>query len=388
MRKLLEASLLIALLSTTFVFAIYPVKADIDTNDPSYTWGNGINDWTKPSWAYTSNDLRAMGLVIGDLQGYTDYGFSIPSENQIDKVEIGIEGYVNDPSYPISERIYTQIGWNNSATWYWGTWHKINPTAEQMFWFDVTNEITWNPERVNVIGARIKYMTGGGGACYGLDAEVGLWNGTLIKVRDVKEGMYLIGWNQTEIEIENKGRMITELVPTKVLNVTLHEGAYPLIRIIAESSVNSSNHKDVLVTLTHKLPFIEEFEQEDNKTKVKIGIKEAQNFTLGDKILGYVKMQFNETTWETIAPHFLTYHVSSIEYMNTTEGVMDIRTQTKWFMGHYLLAEKEPWTGYVDWLPIRITHSLAPSEAFVIWLGLFFFSGVVLVVFWVGLKKK
>jgi len=348
---------------------VLPIKAETTyLKSPSDTWKIGVYGWSFPTFAYASDDSRAVGIKNMAHQGYKGYGFSL-SGATIEKVEVGFEWYET------SGGIGGYVSWDGSSTWEYIMYCQFHD-VEGFVWVDVTEKTDWTPIKLDDshLATSVKYQTGGG--CYGLDAEVGLWEGGLKKVRDVIIGDILTGWNQSEIEMENEETFSTQFVPSTVINVTLHEGFWNLTRIIAENVYNSSLHKDVLVTLDHKLPYISEYEETDNKTKIKVEVKRAEDFVLGDELLGFMKSEMNETTGEMIPAYFTPYQVSQIDLLNTTEGVMDIQTDTKFFMGHYLLQEKVPWTGYVDWIPIRVTYTIEEFDEnslivlFIIGLGI------------------
>lgn len=350
MRKLYVLSLAFFLLFPAFaqslILMIPIVHADIIvTKEPTDTWVI-IPGWANATYAYTSNDLRTETIVtISCAQGYRGYGFDIPAEATITDVEFGSEGYRTSGTLVISHA-YTP---DNGVNWY--ALAGISNLPPDQFRWTSQAWYNWTSDNLNDtnFATRITHVKSSG--CYGLDGEVGLWGGGVKLVRDVEIGDVLTGWN------------FTHYVPATVLNATLHTGNWALRRIICESLDRPNDFKDCLVTPDHILPYFDLNKLEGDITKVKIKEDKAQDFKIrtdtnnGYGIFGYIESKVDEQG-KVIIEHFEPYEVVSNEEMNTTEGVMDIVTDQKYFMGHYLLAKKEPTTGYVDSLPVRVTYAI------------------------------
>lgn len=316
------------------VIQVSQASPDVETKSPTETWriSDRLLKWLTPSFAFSSNNLYAYTSFSMATQGYKGYGFSFDAGTIITKVEAGIEGYKD------SGGVGHYVSWDGGDNWEFI--YSSLPFVEELIWTDVTELTDWTAPKLSDTNLRtkIKYQTGAG--CYGLDAEVGLWDGGLKKVRDVEIGDILTGWNETNF------------APATVLNFTIHEGEWDVLRIIVEHVDDPDNHKDVLVTLDHILPYAKNKEDWDEK---KVSEKKAKKFEIGDYVWGFIEGSYNWTTETVIPPHMEPFRVSNITEM-VVDGVADIQTNCKWFMGHYMLAVKVPWTGYVDWLPVRVTY--------------------------------
>lgn len=252
-----------------------------------------------------------------------------------------------------------------------------------MRWEDITGYHDWN---VSILSdgnytSILQYSAGGGGGCYGLEGEVGLWGGGLKRTGDVEIGDVLTGWNETG----------NEFMPAKVLNVTIHtkEAPYILFHIITENYYVPHSYKDVLITGNHSLPYFEpDIARIIEPTNETVKTKVAQDFQIGDFLFGFKEQKRDDLTGEIKPAHFQAYQVVSISKIEA-EAVIDIQTTSKWFMGHYLLQRKIPETGYTDWLPVRVTYTYTlPTNIAPFFIGalvFFLFAGFAIII---ALKRR
>lgn len=328
---------------------------DIETKSPTTNYAI-CGKWFFPADAYSSNDVYTYASTDYSQRGYGDYGFSLGASDEITKVEVGLEGYSTTGG------VGYYVSWDDGASWSY-CYVKAD-AAEDLQWHDVTDDTEWTATKLDNdhLKTKIFYQTGSG--CYGLDAEVGLWEGGMKYVRDIKVGDVLTGWNTSKLEIkgEFENWNITNFVPATVTEITIHEGEWNVLRIIMESVYRPHDFKDVLVTPDHVLPYYKvEYEPDGSLDKIEMETQKAEDFGEDDYVFGFMRETINWTTEEIIPAHFEPYKFYNVTEM-IVDGVADIKTDCKWFMGHYMLQEKQPWTGYVDWLPVRVTYSTGEEE--------------------------
>jgi len=335
------------------LFLIVNVYAspDIETKSPTTNYAIS-GKWLLPTNAYSSDDAYAISSNSLSNRGYGDYGFSLKASDEITKVEVGLEAYTT------SGGVGYYVSWDNGTTWCY-CYNKSNST-ENLQWHDVTADTEWTATKLDNdhLTTKIQYQTGSG--CYALDAEVGLWEGGMKNVRDVVVGDVLTGWNVSKLEIKGEFEdwNITNFVPATVTEMTIHnETEWDVLRIIMESVYRPHDFKDVLVTPDHVLPYFK-VEYED---KIEMQTQKAEDFGEGDYVFGFMHETINWTTEEIIPAHFEPYKFYNVTEM-VVDGVANIKTDCKWFMGHYMLAEKVAWTGYVDWIPVRVTYTVGEEE--------------------------
>lgn len=291
--------------------------------------------WNNPTYAYSSDDLRTNTSNGNAEQGYKNYGFSLEGMT-IEKVEVGLEGF----SDTNAELIDAKVSWDGGTAYSLaGT---LDQRTESLVWYDVTNLTEWTPEKLSDVNLRtaIKYRVTGGGGCYDLESEFGLWRKyKMIKAGKVKVGDILSGWN---------GRVVKA---ARVVKAEIHEGKFEMLRVIAQNLNDKHSLKDCLVTPEHPLPYSEiKFKPFTSIPKVKIRTKPAKQFKLGDFVFGWI---------DSRPMHFECYKVIGFERM-IRDGCIDIRATTRWLLGHFLLQRKMVDSGKVDWLPVRVTYSEVP----------------------------
>jgi hypothetical protein len=115
----------------TQIYAVVNYTVQNSTNSqkaPSGTMGSPSNQWSNANNAYSSDGLYATDLTNGHNQGYTNFGFSIPSGAAITGIQVSTEAKVSGGTsstntgtlYPYADGNYTQ--WS-------GDWSDVDETS-------------------------------------------------------------------------------------------------------------------------------------------------------------------------------------------------------------------------------------------------------------------
>jgi len=88
--------------------------------------------WSNPAYAYASDNRYGTTATDGATQQYGNYGFSIPPESTINKVEVGFEAYTDG-----DENIGITCSWDGGTTWAKEYTSKTLPTSDP-------NTLTWS----------------------------------------------------------------------------------------------------------------------------------------------------------------------------------------------------------------------------------------------------
>jgi len=115
-----------------------------------------VAGWTNPTYAYSSDNNRTTTRTEFAEQKYSDYGFSIPDNATITKVELGLEFYNSSPNY-LAGKIGSGAEIETVAD-------MQGQSAESLVYY-TSSVISWTPAKVNAIFSRILSETGGGDAC-------------------------------------------------------------------------------------------------------------------------------------------------------------------------------------------------------------------------------
>jgi len=99
------------------------------TNAPSSTLEG---TWSNPAYAYASDNRYGTTATDGATQQYGNYGFSLPPDANITKVEVGFEAYTDE-----DEKIGITCSWDGGTTWAKEDTSKTLPTSDP-------NTLTWS----------------------------------------------------------------------------------------------------------------------------------------------------------------------------------------------------------------------------------------------------
>jgi hypothetical protein len=224
------------------------------TRSPSTTYVI-VSGWSYPELAYASDDKRAFSSVDRAEQGYGGYGFQIPEGSAINKVEIGIEGYIALSGESIS--VYYSV--DGGSTWTLAG--SITNTSEALTWFDRTADRAWTPAMLSDTNFRVKIRSTVPAGCFAEDTEVTLWEEDLTKIpqlkkiQDIKPGDEILAWDPR----------VNDFAKAIVTELKVHEGEFdiyhiicripdPLYRFALERAPDRVAHgpfKDIAVTNDH-----------------------------------------------------------------------------------------------------------------------------------------
>jgi len=286
-----------------------------------------VKGWLNPANAYSSNDVRTLTGTAGAEQEYAGYGFTVPSDSEIDEVLLKVEGYL---TLPADEELHAQ--WWDGASWY----GSIVPltTVEAIYSKNITSWIN-TPSKLNALKTRItRFGTVGG--CFLPRSEFLGFDGAdycMVDVSNIQVGDLLLGFDgqkfgTTPVTKATKHTGVWNIVqayliyPSPYIKATLN---HPRLRTLFDLKPNvDSVLSDFAVTDDHPVWV---------RTKGRIPAKDLQ---VGDSV--------GELFWEN-GLQVGGCQVEGIERFEMKGNVYDIRTQMPFMFGRYLLGHlaKEPW---------------------------------------------
>ncbi|MEM5867951.1 MAG: hypothetical protein QXG39_08545, partial [Candidatus Aenigmatarchaeota archaeon] len=407
MKKLAFITLVFSL-----VFLIPKVFSAQVTSSPSAYTSCG---WTNPTYAYSSDDLRAYASPSSSLPNitciYYNYNFNIPQNAKITKVEVGSEWYTTNPTY---ENYFVYVSWNAGLNWY--ILEFLDQSSEALAWKDFTLVTSWTPDKLNNTNFRVKVeatYSVGGGECYrNTTYFVITKNSTCLNYKNLEllniqdwdfynpeeilqklqnnETLYALIWNETSKEFKC----------SKVKSVDVHEGDWILYDIYS----GELNYLDEKLSLefyykshTELTPNHNVFYSLDGKNFILGNAQEVYDLYKQGKTIYINHLWFNYT----LAP----FPVTAINVSNFTGKVYNVRVENEdlktFKMGKTLfdnvtlkfkyknkeykitgerqfiyflkslgvpvgkfppfLQITKKSTVYLDWLPVRVTYDLPPT---------------------------
>lgn len=289
------------------------IDATTITNNPQTNDGDGLpTSWDDTADAYTDDANYASTSLKGcdSMFGGYDFDTNLPEDQFIDKVEVGIDYY----SSQASDSILVRVTWDNGGTWSDDAEvYSANPTTE---WIDATNVTDWT--RAKLLDANLfveiemKFSAGGG--CFAPSTMITLLNHSEIPISQGYEGMELLTYGD------------------KVQTITTFT-YYPDHKVVPFFVYDLSNGRTLTVAPHHKVVI-------DSNLHTKL----TDDVEVGDTLLA---PDDTVVTVEAVSIVYLTefYNIVVSNKVLYTEGIL---------IHNYV---KEPWTVYVDWLPVRVTYS-------------------------------
>ncbi len=215
---------------------------DVVEKSPTST-GQIVNQWVNPTNAYAP-DGYAEGQSDGYEQDYGDYGFTVPSESTINSVLVKVEHY-EDSNW----RLIVKVSWDGGASW--GSPHTLpERSSETADTVDVTGDTSWTPEKLSDANFKVVVTSDyvGGGGCLALGSEVGMFDGSVRKIENVRVGDDILGWEKGDFKA------------TKVLRITVHrrrkgkDPPFKFYRIYCRiPDYRGGGLKDIAVTNNHPI---------------------------------------------------------------------------------------------------------------------------------------
>lgn len=402
-RKILLVFYSIVLLLPS-VLAFYPLDvAQAVPNEETRSPTSNSGQWIDGANAYASDDAYAWAFQIFDpVHTYSDYGFSLDGVD-IEEVLIGVEYYLSASPYHIHIQVYDGTSWSAWSDPF-SHWEE-----EVMLWLDYTTVFDWTPEKVNAIQTRIMYSLGEGGACYPNNMyfvvieNSSLLGRDLLNITDwqfynpkqIQESLeqnrtlYVLSWNEIEGWFVNEN--------SRVVQVDEHdEGNYTLYDMYSgELDINYTDEdgkekklkweSHIELTSNHKIPYFDGsewildtseslFNHWDNGETVYVNhlwwnyslkpfpvtdVKVTKKFTR--KVYNVWTQGDMESTNETLIQYKKGKTLSEQEYdmlMHLKKCGVPIGE----FPPFLAVTTKIPYTAYLNWIPVRITHSEAEEE--------------------------
>jgi hypothetical protein len=377
-RSYTKAIISIALV-TVLLFAFLPVTyASTTTNSPS-SYEN--NQWTNPTYAYSSNNQRASESTANQYVTYKNYGFqdSIPSGATIDNVYVKCEGYVSIGT----QSVYGYVSYDGGTSWT-GAHNFFLTTSESTKTWDVTSITAWNRDKLNDTNFRVKLKYYAPSGCY-------------------PNRTYLLGWNEQAKEQENKWKLINiedlkvgdkifalddetkQLVWTEVAEIATHEGKWimrdiysgnltvqltekekwewkahnvftanhPAEYVLPNGTIRRGTMKDLevgygLFHVFHDEPYFGRYVAPEEHYSKLFPITKINDY------------KYEGTVYNVIAKEH--YHRPVLKYLSDEE----IANMTEIAKTYYNMSFAQFFdppigkeTGYVDWLPVQVVYTAA-----------------------------
>lgn len=289
------------------------IDATTTVFNPSWVVQPNPAKWTTPQNAYTSNNQNATGSVTGCRGEWYNYSCQdlIGEGSEISKIEVGIEYSVTDSS---DMYLDVYVSWDAGSTWSDST--KVSSDVEELLWLDATSLTDWTIEKVSDpnLQVGVTYVAGSSG-CFAKDTLIAMADGTQKPIQHIRVGDELLAYNK-------KSQVVTKFTP--------HNPHYEPVLF---HKITLENTEYLVVYGKHKIPI-------DNR----LNTKRVDALEIGDTVYygsELVRIIQIETVYLT---EFYNLRVSkSLLYANNV-------------LIHNL--NKEPWTAYLDWLPVRITYSV------------------------------
>jgi len=311
------------------------------------------SEWNYPANAYASDNLRAYASPPAGTSYsvvYKGYSFDIPSEAEIEKVEVGAEWYTSKPSY---ESLHIAVSWDGGTNWCERTFP--TQSSENLYFLDFTSATSWDRKKLSPENFRVRVRAynsyvpppPGGGPCYPNSTHILTWNKThyIFKSPEkIEEGELIVCYKNNIHFCEVIGK-----------DKHFFEGSLLDIHVGSSHILLTENHPVWVPELGKAI------EAKDLKagTKVyylkkgKVVLLPIENITKV-KFKGYVyDVKLNESDAAFFSKikdkHTVFSNLSSIEAIDS--------------------IPKIPRSVFLDWLPVRVTYKIerkfkCPPEVF------------------------
>lgn len=342
------------------------MSQQVVTKNPTST-ATIVAGWTNPQNAYASDNARASANIENAEQEYGGYGFAVPENATINKVEVGLEGYTS-AGEQLDVKIY------DGSSWYAKT--ALIRSGEQLEWLDFTAYTQWIPEKVNAVKTRIVFRgtSGGGDTCYPKETFllcVDVDRNYLLKqCNEIRPGDMVLGYRK------DQGYHCC-----RVVNAEKHEGEFELLKITVDKSpivkgADVSKLKDfkpwkeyIYVTPNHEVCSPTHYgrtkcgELREGDLLVDLHLGRMINVP----IIKIEKSKYKGTVYNVkLEPHYEDFFYFIISLENEHIKVLEKLLGKKWnFFKNveFALLGLAIKTWYVDWLPVRVTYTEAISMA-------------------------
>lgn len=346
---------IILILSLILPFLSNTVQAspDIVTQNPQSN--SGSSNWLLPTNAYTSNDQDAVCSRTASDRMYYDYDFdtALPEGVTIDKVEIGVEH--EETQSP--DVLWVRVSWDGGSSW--SGYAKIQSFgSETLDWIDATELTDWTRTKLLDVNLRVEVEYHIAEGCYPNNTYLIVYDETGYSIKNPEEisiGETVLVWN------EEKG-----IHHSDVIQVDTHYGNWTFMDFYSGNMTFLTPQGAIVwnkhLTVTSNHPMYDPIQDEDRL---------ANTFQVGDIFAHLNKGELIYLPVDKIDTWNATSNVYNVvvEEKNTcifvksfNETELEILSRfPMWrFVGNFdniAMAIKEPFTTYLDWIPVRVTYS-------------------------------
>lgn len=125
----------------------------------SWTEGAGAN-WMAPQYLGASDDLKAVSMTDGASTTWTNFLFNTTGWTDVQKVEVGMETWVDAGADNVVIALSNDNGTSFSATTFSHTVDNVK--VDEFEWIDVTSAYTWTVADIESIAVNLTYQSVGG----------------------------------------------------------------------------------------------------------------------------------------------------------------------------------------------------------------------------------
>ena len=342
---------------------------DVLTRDPSAEY-QVVRGWNFPQKAFSSDDQRAVGAISGGIHVWLNYSFQnhLGVNDTITKVEIGVEHYETE----FNEQLRVAVTWDGGTNWS-AEAVVASEDVEVTDWLDATGVTVWDLTKLSDPNLRVKvrYLAGVGG-CYPDSTYLVVYDEAsksyaLKNPSDIYAGDTVLAWHP------DKG-----IYHEHVLRIDTHQGTWKLLDIYSGNmTFHTSTDKivwDKHITVTDTHPIWD---------PVTGSVEKAHTFQVGDYLSHVDKGELVMLPITRIERHSYTGPVYNIvlpdkqscifakSFSEWELSVLDHVDQWQFLgsMSNIVLAIKVPYTGYLDWVPVRVTYTPADGYVDCNWIG-------------------
>ena len=343
---------------------------DVLTRDPSADY-RVIAGWTFPQKAYSSDNQRATCMIPGATHVWHNYSFQnhLGVNDTITKVEIGIEHYETENH----EELELYLSWDAGVSWSVKS-RVASEDVEVLEWIDATSLTAWDLAKLSDpnLQVKVKYQAHVGGcypdSTYFVVCDTAHESYSLKSPGEIHTGDTVLAWHP------ERG-----MYHEHVLRVDKHYGTWTLLDIYSgtitfhtpSGVVNWDKH----ITVTENHPVWSPHAGGAVKaSSLRVG-NYLSHIDKGELVMLPItrieQRSYTGPVYSVVLPEkqscvfaksFLPHELSTLTHVENWRAIGAFK--------NIMLAIKEQWTGYIDWLPVRVTYTPAgAAEVDCNWIG-------------------